>query len=278
MIKAPEFTRGCCYITNFNVSDAAKTALKDKLNSVAPQPDFTDPNFDAEGIWRRDIPGLTPLTPGVPFCFQHVLTNDKFGSNSVYDPSKTETRVCFHTPGTASQYSGHKEVFGWLNTLEKNIFGDPEVKEMPIWCGLSRNLRSSECNPTHPYDGSFSIAHTVEERGRGVVVVASQGLGERGMFRLNQITTYAGKVSEFFLRRTLSALEFADWETFNLMNNVPTIGGCRLHTGLQLNHSTGVEQLGNLIGQVQGNLHPDPKDLIISYTCFIVMVRFPKGT
>ena len=61
------------------------------------------------------------------------------------------------------------------------------------------------------------------------------------------------------------------------MNNMPSLGQAKLHSSLQLNHSTGVEQLGNVIGKVQGNLHADPKDLIISYTCFILMIRYLKG-
>lgn len=278
LTKIPEYTRGFCYLADFDVSRDAWEKLRTTLNTVVTQPEFDLPNFGTDGIWRRRIPGLTELIPGIPFCFQHVLGTRSNNVQTGYDLSHMETRVCFHTPYTASQYTGHKEVFGWFKILEINLFGDPELDEMPIWCNLKRNERSSDSvNPRRPYDGSFSIGHTVEECGRGLIVVASQTLGDRGMFRLNQITTYAERVSDFFLRRTLSPVEFEVWEEFGRMNNVPSIGLNKKQTSLQLNHSTGVERLGNVIGKVQGNLHPDPKDLVISYTCFVLIIRYPKG-
>jgi hypothetical protein len=117
----------------------------------------------------------------------------------------------------------------------------------------------------------------VEERDVGYICVAKQLAPEHIRFRINQILTFADRIANFLIQRSILPHEKELWELFGKVNNMPSIGSSGKWSNIQLNHSTGTTNLGEAIGKVQGGIHPDPNDSVISYTCFLLFVQYPKG-
>jgi hypothetical protein len=166
----------------------------------------------------------------------------------------------------------------WLHAIERALWGDPARKEIPIWeCGLLTNSRSQGGGNRESCDGSFSLGITVEERDVGYLVAAKQTGNDRVRWRINQILSFADRFGNFMVERALMPHELHEWRTACEINNATTFGTARLWSNIQLNHSTGVRNLGEAIGKVQGDIHTDPKDWPCSWTMFICWLRFPKG-
>jgi hypothetical protein len=114
----PLYARGICYVADFEVSQNAKDILKNKLDKVIPQPEFTRGTFNADGILVRKVPGLIELQPGIPYAIRHTGVQTGQPSESYLGSadkeaylSRLETRLAFHTPRSVSEYPGHASVF-----------------------------------------------------------------------------------------------------------------------------------------------------------------------
>jgi hypothetical protein len=48
---APQYSRGICYVTDFDTNPSVLAQLKSKLEMVVPQAEFTKVQFDHDGVW-----------------------------------------------------------------------------------------------------------------------------------------------------------------------------------------------------------------------------------
>jgi hypothetical protein len=266
-------------VANFDTSQVALARLKASMECLVPQPEFREGSFNDDGVFERKVPGMVPLIPGVPYAINHTNVSPMFTQNSSSPLATLETRVLYHTWSSMQEYGDGDRLLEWFHQLELATWGDPKLEEAPIWELMKNNSRSSNRGKrgADSGDGSFSFGITVEDRDLGFLLVAKQSGDVRLVWRRNQILMACDAIASYMVERFCLPHELRIWRLLVEINNATTFGKGRLWSNVQLNHSTGIGNLADAIGTVQGQIHTDPGDWSPSFTVFILMVRFPKG-
>jgi hypothetical protein len=278
LFREPLYSRVFFFKANFDTKHVALMDLKVKLEKIVPQHEFTSGSFDANGVLERKVPGLIKLLPGVPFAIEHSHLPSTLAQSSSSHLAALETHVMYSTWDTLKDYPRLSELKRWFHKLELATWGNPKLKELPIWdCGLASNLRSTNPGSVKDSDGSFSVAFTLEECDIGLLRVAKQTGNLQFQWRRNQLVIFCDLIANYVIEITLLPHELRLWRLLVEINNAATFGKSQLWSSIQLNHSTGVRNLQDAIGKVQGQIHTDPGDWAPSYTVFILWIRFRKG-
>jgi hypothetical protein len=214
---------------------------------------------------------MVELQAGVTFAIEHI--NDQ----SCQMPY-LESRARFDTCDSLLEYPGGEGMVSILDEIALLVYGDPAHGDKHLCASgeLARNKRSSPFNPKKPFDMSASLGYTSEERGIGLVGHAQQSGSPRFHYRIERILTCCGTFCRKLAEITILPFELQQWEFASAANNAAAFGTSGMWSNIQLNHSTGVTNLAEAIGKVQGQIHTDPKDWVGGYTVFLLFVKFPK--
>lgn len=219
------------------------------------------------------IPGMVKMQPGIPFAY-------------VIDGNSNEmvTVGCVQTLGSLAQFEDSSSILTHAQHLYDLSFGAPTLKQDPIYTlnGLKRNLPfHGQVNPDHPFDGSYSLAGTVEEgHGQGFVVPAMQPSYEAGRKQISDVLQTIHALHRLVTKHCLSKFEMDVIDFHANDNNVFSLGGidpCGASVQMNVSSTVGSNQLSNAIGS-QGAWHVDSGDDPMTPTFLIILVRLPKGS
>jgi hypothetical protein len=153
----------------------------------------------------------------------------------------------------------------------------PPIYALP---GLKRNARVQEPDPRCPYDGSYSLASTVEEgNGQGIFVPAMQTKADGAGDQIAEVLTLLNYFCRRVMKTSLTKFENEVLDHHAKDQNIFVLGG--LDPGAaaaQLNASSGFQggSLAQFLG-VQGKLHLDHKDCKMHPTVFQLLMKVPEG-
>jgi hypothetical protein len=270
-----------CYIADFDLDLEARADLAGKLKNlecpVNHAPVGAKPYWNSDGKYEFRIPGLTKVEFGVPYAIRHGRSEGNTNGD-IPDPRQLETRVvAYSLQRNCGLGAGSVVVKHLCRRLHELLYGKDD--QDPHFEYYHRNMRSSSVDPVNKFDGSYSLAVTVEEVGKGKVQAAKQedeGLIGKLVHR-HEVLQILDELGFFFVQRSLMPHELYLWQLQNEVNNATTFGIHRLHTGVQLNHTTGFAPLEVSIGATQGNFHPDIHDLPTTVTVVIMTCLVRKG-
>ncbi|KAF7374674.1 hypothetical protein MSAN_00352400 [Mycena sanguinolenta] len=235
--------------------------------------------FDENGMFiEKALPGMTRLVLGIPYIQRvdgirhHTVTVavaqtseslKRFG-NGIADRVKVlESELYLLAFGSNPNYSSANSICALYRL------------------GLKRNDRSSKPTPgTQSYDGSYSLASTVEKgQGQGCFQPAVQASTPAAQKLIRRTLDIVHELQQLIMPCCLSKFE---WEVTRFIcddNNVFVFGGLGLGaTGLQMNVSSGIGELKLSIGGVQGDWHTDYNDDEGNWTMAIMMLKLPPGS
>lgn len=268
------YRSGCMYTSSYHTS--TREAQFKRMLQIQTPPGAESVLLDNGEIMCPPIPGMIQMPAGVPFV--NYIDGDQ---------QKPVTVATLHTLHSMDAYAEGLEVRRLSDKLQKLIWGCPPLSEsdpgIPAFyaADLKHNLRSGNTGSgaRETYDGSFSLGVTKGEgEGRGVGIPALQNGTDAVKDQISQILCsvhglYRAIASCAFSRFELSMIDFN-----NNDNNVFGFGGLAPNnTGCQANVSSGLANLWELIGRLQGAWHTDINDCICRWTFLIFLLRLLPG-
>ncbi|KAJ7080375.1 hypothetical protein B0H15DRAFT_933240 [Mycena belliarum] len=241
------------------------------------QPPEIEAIFDPAGnLVQRPLPGMTRQIMGIPYI-QRVDGN----------PQHTVTVAVAQTRESLVRFGNG--IADKVEVLERELyllaFGSnpnciPENSILALYhLGLKRNDRSGKPIPGSN-DGSYSLASTVEKgQGQGCFQPAVQTSTPEAQKLIRRTLVIVHELQQLIMPCCLSKFE---WEMCRFLaddNNIFVFGGLGPGaTGLQMNISSGMQNLRRSIGNLQGYFHTDDHDDPTQYTFGILMLKLPPGS
>ncbi|KAE9389919.1 hypothetical protein BT96DRAFT_980529 [Gymnopus androsaceus JB14] len=294
-VPDPSYAVGFCYKASISSLPEKIQQERDAQMNITVPPGI-DPVWDVENNCYTYPKVRGCVTP--PASCPLRLDVDKDAGSVTF--------ATYHTPASLKELypAIWLEMLPLANELYHLVFGvcatsPNKVDVIPIYAyeRLKKNNRSSDSGTRvvvmagrdNSYNGSYSLASTVEKIGSGVIKPVSQLAEDDFQSQLLKIIRILKRFYQLIVPLSISVLE---WELTKFQledNNVFTAGGLDIGpVAIQMNVSDtwieGGENLaageGNLakeIGHGQGSIHGDSKDAITLFTLLSILLRLPEG-
>lgn len=264
------------YIYTSSYLTSTREAQYQRMLQIQTPPGAEALLLDNGEIMCPPIPGMIQMPAGIPFV--NYIDGDRH---------RPITVATLHTLHSMDAYAEGLEVRNLSEKLRKLIWGCPPLSEsdpgIPAFyaANLKHNLRSGNpgTSARETYDGSFSLGVTKGEgEGRGVGIPALQNGTDAVKDQISQILCLVHGLYRAIAPCALSHFELEMIDFNNNDNNVFGFGGLAPNnTGCQANVSSGLADLWELIGRLQGAWHTDINDCICRWTFLVFLLRLPPG-